>query len=69
MIEALPPVVDTAMTAGRGGNKKMSPSACAAQIVSGIAANKSEINVGMVKILQLVHSISPKLARKIMIRF
>jgi uncharacterized oxidoreductase len=68
VIEALPPVVDTAMTVGRGGSK-MTPQKCAEQIVSAIEANKSEANVGIVKILQLVHSISPKLARRIMIRF
>ncbi|WP_188237144.1 SDR family oxidoreductase [Sphingopyxis sp. LK2115] len=68
VIEALPPVVDTNMTAGRGG-KKMSAHACAAEIVHGIRTGKSEVNVGMVKMLQLVHSISPALARRIMIRF
>jgi uncharacterized oxidoreductase len=69
VIEALPPVVDTAMTAGRIDGSKMSPRECAAQIISAIAGNKAEANVGIVKILQLVHSISPKLARLIMISF
>jgi uncharacterized oxidoreductase len=69
VIEALPPVVDTAMTAGRVGGNKMTPKDCAAQIVDAIAANRAEANVGMVKILQVVHSISPKLAQAIMIRF
>lgn len=68
VIEALPPVVETKMTAGRT-TRKMSAQSCAAEIVSGIKANKTEINVGLVKILQLVHSISPALARRIMIRF
>lgn len=68
VIEALPPVVDTKMTAGRG-NRKMSAAACAAEIVRSIERDKEEINVGMVKLLQLVNSISPKLARRIMIRF
>lgn len=68
VIEALPPVVDTKMTAGRA-SRKMSPQACAAEIVRGIKADKTEINVGMVKLLQLVHSMSPALARRIMIRF
>ncbi len=69
VIEALPPVVDTAMTAGRSEGSKMSPKECAAQIIAAIAGNKAEANVGIVKILQIVHSISPKLARRIMIRF
>ena len=68
VIEALPPVVDTNMTAARGG-RKMSAHACAAEIVHGIRTGKSEVNVGMVKMLQLVNSISPALARRIMIRF
>jgi uncharacterized oxidoreductase len=69
VVEALPPVVDTAMTAGRVGGNKMSAHDCAAQIVAAIGSNKAEANVGLVKILQTVHSISPKLARMIMIRF
>ena len=68
VIEALPPVVETNMTAGRAG-KKMSAHDCAAEIVRGIRAGKNEVNAGMVKMLQLVHSISPALARRIMIRF
>lgn len=68
VIEALPPVVDTAMTADRTGSK-MSPEACARQIVSAIEAGRNEANVGIVKILKLVHSMSPRLAEAIMIRF
>lgn len=68
IIEALPPVVATNMTAKRDG-KKMTAHDCAAEIVRGIRTGKTEINVGMVKILQLVHSISPALARRIMIKF
>lgn len=69
VVEALPPVVDTAMTRGRVGGSKMSPDECAAQIVDAIESNKAEANVGIVKLLQLVHSISPALARRIMIKF
>ena len=68
VVEALPPLVDTQMTAGRGSNK-MSAAECARQIVAGMESGRETINVGMVKILQLVHSISPALARSIMIRF
>ena len=69
VIEALPPVVDTAMTRGRVNGKKMSAKECAAEIVDAIATNAPEANVGMVKLLRLVYSISPALARRIMIRF
>lgn len=68
VVEALPPVVATNMTARRDG-KKMSAHDCAAEIVHGIRTGKSEINVGMVKMLQFVHSISPALARRMMIKF
>jgi uncharacterized oxidoreductase len=68
VIEALPPVVDTAMTVdvARG---KMEPAECARQIVSAIEAGRSEARIGMVKILQLVHSVSPRLAGAVMIRY
>lgn len=68
VIEALPPVVDTAMTADRSGGK-MSAEACARQIVNAIERGKTEANVGQVKLLKLVHSLSPRLAEAIMIRF
>lgn len=68
VVEALPPLVDTQMTAGRGSNK-MPPEECARQIIAGMESGRETINVGMVKILQLVHSISPALARSIMLRF
>ena len=68
VMEALPPVVDTALTAGRG-SRKMRPDECARQIVAAIERNANEANVGLVKLLQLVNSISPALARKIMLRF
>ncbi|MBR2172217.1 SDR family NAD(P)-dependent oxidoreductase [Sphingopyxis sp.] len=68
VVEALPPVVETNMTAGRAG-KKMSAHDCAAEIVRGIRTRKREVNAGMVKMLQFVHSVSPALARRIMIQF
>ena len=68
VIEALPPVVETQMTADREG-KKMSASECARQIVRAIETNSREANVGMVKLLKAVYSVSPALARSIMIRF
>ena len=61
VLEALPPVVETAMTAARSGSK-LSPEECARQIVSAMERGKDEANVGMVKFLQAVHSLSPALA-------
>lgn len=68
VIEALPPVVETAMTQARAG-KKMSAAACAGQIIDAIIGNRAEANVGQVKLLRAVYSLSPALARKVMLRF
>ena len=68
MLEALPPVVETKLTAGRG-SRKMAPAECARQIISAMQRNATEANVGLVKLLQLVNSMSPALARRIMLRF
>lgn len=68
VIEALPPVVDTQMTAGRGG-KKMAPDECARQILAALYEGRDEADVGMVKLLKRVYSLSPALVRRIMIRF
>jgi uncharacterized oxidoreductase len=68
VLEALPPVVETKMTAGRD-SAKMPPQECARQIIAAMQRNADEANVGIVKLLQIVNSISPALARRIMIRF
>ena len=68
VIEALPPVVETQMTAARTGSK-MKAQECARQILRAIERGDDEANVGLVKLLQAVHSISPALARRIMLRF
>jgi uncharacterized oxidoreductase len=68
VLEALPPLVDTAMTAGRSSNK-LSPEECARQIIAAMESGANEANVGMVKVLRAVYSVSPALARSIMIRF
>ncbi len=68
VIEALPPVVETQMTAARTG-AKMPAAECARQIISALENGKDEANVGMVKVLKIVHSLSPALARRIMLRF
>jgi len=68
VLEALPPMVDTQMTAGRG-NSKLSPEECARQIIAAMERGANDANVGMVKVLQAVHSVSPALARAVMLRF
>lgn len=68
VIEALPPVVDTQMTADRK-TSKMPPEECARQIIAALEGNRPEANVGMVKVLRAVYSLSPALARSVMARF
>ena len=68
VIEALPPVVDTQMTATRKTGK-MPPQECARQILAALESGQPEANVGMVKVLRAVYSLSPALARSIMRRF
>ncbi|MBX9883618.1 MAG: SDR family NAD(P)-dependent oxidoreductase [Novosphingobium sp.] len=68
VLEALPPVVETQMTATRAG-AKLAPEECARQIIAAMESGKDEANVGMVKVLRAVYSVSPALARAIMLRF
>lgn len=68
VIEALPPVVDTQMTADRDMSK-MPPEECARQIIAALENDRAEANVGMVKVLRAVYSLSPALARSVMRRF
>jgi uncharacterized oxidoreductase len=68
VLEVLPPLVDTQMNAGRDMTK-MTTDDCARQIVRAMERDVAEANVGLVKLLRLVYSISPALARRIMIRF
>lgn len=68
LLEALPPMVETQMTASREG-KKISPEDCAAQIVEAIEKEREEVFIGQVGLLKRIHSLSPKLAQKILLRF
>jgi uncharacterized oxidoreductase len=66
VMEVLPPVVETRMTAGNK-HKKMPASECARQVVSAMEKDRNEANVGMTKVLRAVYSVSPALARRVMI--
>jgi uncharacterized oxidoreductase len=68
VIEALPPVVETQMTARLTG-KKLAPQECARQIVEAIEHDRPEANVGQVKLLRAIYSVSPAFARRFMLRF
>lgn len=65
VIEVVPPLVDTEMTAGRGKGK-MAPEALAAVVVRALTeGKKDEILVGKAKLFRFVQRILPPLATKI----
>lgn len=68
VLEALPPVVDTAMTA-ENQHAKMPAAECARQIAAAMAAGRAEANVGMVRVLNAVHNIAGPVARRVMLRY
>ena len=67
VIEALMPLVDTAMTTGRGKGK-ITPELAAQQIINGISQRRSEIYVGKARVLPILLRISPALVKRIMKR-
>jgi uncharacterized oxidoreductase len=67
VLEALPPMVDTEMTAGRGRGK-ISAERCAAEILAGVKAGQHEIYVGKSALLRTIMRTSPALGYAIMRR-
>jgi uncharacterized oxidoreductase len=65
VFEVLPPLVDTAMTAGRGKGK-ISADALAEEFWVGFKADKFEIRIGKAKLLSIINRIAPSIAEKIM---
>ena len=63
--EAMPPLVDTPMTHGRGSGK-ITAEACADEMIRGLEQGKAVIRVDKVKLLHLINRVSPGLARRIM---
>jgi uncharacterized oxidoreductase len=67
LTEVILPLVDTAMTQGRGSaNLKISPEAVAAAILAQLPRNPSEIYLGRAKLLWLLHRFLPSVAARIM---
>lgn len=64
VIEAQPPLVDTAMTRGRGKGK-ISPEQAAAGIVEGIELGKQEIYIGKAKLMRFLYRSVPSIAERI----
>ena len=68
VLEVLPPVVETRMTAANR-HRKMPASECARQVIRAMEKDHKEANVGMTKVLRLVESVSPALARRVMLGY
>lgn len=68
VIEALPPVVETRMTAGNT-HKKMPAPDCAAAIVQAIETDQEEAAIGAAKMLRVVSNVAPAVARRIMLKY
>lgn len=65
IFEALPPLVDTEMTQGRGRGK-ISAEECARQIIAGMERNRYVIDVGKTKLLRAIMHLSPSAGYRIM---
>ncbi len=65
VFEALPPLVDTAMTRGRDKGK-ISPEQCAREIVHGLERDRHTILIGKTALLAILVSMAPFIARRIM---
>jgi uncharacterized oxidoreductase len=65
VIEALPPLVDTDMTRGRG-SRKMSAEDAASQLLAGVDAGRDEIDIGATRLLRVLLRLSPALGERIM---
>lgn len=67
VIEAIIPIVNTPMTAGRGSGK-MTASEAAAQIVRGMLHGQNEIYVGKARLIPLLSRAAPSILRNILKR-
>ncbi|MFE0698717.1 SDR family oxidoreductase [Streptomyces sp. NPDC058872] len=63
--EAVLPLVDTAMTAGRGSGK-ISPERAAAELLRGMDRARPVIRVGKVRALTVLHRLSPALVARLL---
>lgn len=63
--EALPPLVDTEMTTGRGRGK-ISPERCARQLVEGMERERPVIDIGKTRLLRAIMRVSPSLGYRML---
>lgn len=65
VVEVLPPVVDTGMTAGRG-SAKMDPADVAEEIVRGLERDKDEIWIGKARLIRALQRVAPGMVARIL---
>lgn len=65
VFEIIPPIVETAMTTGRGKGK-ISPQRLVDEFIKAFKKNKYEVNIHKVKLLRIINRISPSIADRIM---
>ncbi|HLM53731.1 MAG TPA: SDR family NAD(P)-dependent oxidoreductase [Pseudoxanthomonas sp.] len=65
VVEALPPLVDTDMTRGRGRGK-LAPAEAARQLLRGVDRGANEIDIGATRLLRAVMRLSPALGERLM---
>jgi len=65
VFEIIPPIVETAMTEGRG-KRKISPQRLVDEFIKAFKKNKYEVNIHKVKLLRIINRISPSIADRIM---
>jgi len=68
VFEIIPPLVDTAMTEGRGKGK-ITPKQLVDEFIRNFKNDKFEINIGKTKLLRFIQRISPKIADNILKNF
>lgn len=66
-VEVMLPLVDTPMTQGRGNPRlKLSPERVAREVLTGLAADRSEIRVGGAKAFGWLYRLAPSLAEQLL---
>lgn len=68
VLQAMLPLVDTAMTTGRGSGK-ITPDAAATSLIRGIEKEIEENFIGKTKLLRHIYDLSPSLARRILKKY
>ena len=67
VVEAMLPLVDTPMTAGRETRvAKIAPEQAAREIVAGVAAGRDEIGVGKARVFRQIHRWAPGVAERML---